>query len=137
MLIVNRGANNILVLTLTEKATLASPVYLFRFINDMQKTETACIMSDLSSFAYRYNRFLLTETSGTEVLTSGTITLSPSGFWHYEVYEQSSTTNTNYLLSLNPSSPLEVGKMKVIGTQTTFVRNNIGENVYKTHNTNE
>ena len=135
MLVVNRSANNTLILTLTEKATLTSPVYLFRFINDVERTEKSCIITDTSSYTYRYNKFTLTETSGTEVLTSGTITLSPAGFWHYEVYEQSSSSNTNYLLSLNPSIPLEVGKLKVIGTTPTVIRNTQAQ-TYKTNSPN-
>jgi hypothetical protein len=134
MIKITRNSNNTVVLTLTEKATLTAPVYLFRFINDMQKTEKTFIAADLSSYPNRYNQFLITETSGSEVLTSGTVTLSPAGFWHYEIYEQSSSSNLNHSLSLQP--PLEVGKVKVIGTSPTFVKNSGGSRTFKTHNPN-
>lgn len=133
MIVINKGQNSTVILTLTEKATLTSPVFLFRFINDMQRTEKSFIAADRSSYPYRYNEFLITETSGSEILTSGTITLSPQGFWHYEIYEQASTTNTNYLLSLTPQSPLEIGKVKVIGTPEQFNNHDGEQATYKVY----
>jgi hypothetical protein len=137
MILINKGTNNTFVLTLTEKATLSSPVYLFRFINDMQRTEKLFIAADLSSYTSRYNKFLIPETSGSETLTSGVINLSPAGFWRYEVYEQSSTSNLDFSLSLNPDKPLEVGKVKVVGTPASFVKHSVSERTFKTHNPNE
>ena len=99
MLLINKGANNTLILTLTEKVTLSSPTFLFKFTNDVTKQSKRFIAADLSAHTNRYNEFLITETSGTEILTSGTITLNPTGFWHYEVYEQTSTTNLDETLS--------------------------------------
>lgn len=121
MLKITKNQNNTLILTLNEKKTLASPVFLFRFINDMQRTEAAFIASDISSYPDRYNKFTFTETSGTQIATSGTIELSPAGFWHYEVYEQTSTTNLDHSLADN-LIPLEIGKVLVIGTPSQFIR---------------
>jgi len=121
MLKVLKNQNNTLILTLNEKKTLTSPVFLFRLINDMQRTEAAFIAPDISSYPDRYNKFILTETSGTQILTSGTIELLPAGFWHYEIYEQTSTTNLDHTLSDN-TTPLEIGKLLVVGTPSQFIR---------------
>ncbi len=99
----------------------------------MQRTEKAFICSDSSAYPYRYNEFLITERASNEILTSGTITLNPPGYWHYEIYEQESTTNTDFLLSLNPNSPLEIGKVKVIGQGTEFNYYAQEETTYKTY----
>ncbi len=117
----------------TEKKTLDSPTYLFRFIKDIQKTEVAFIAQDISIYTYRYNEFIITETSGTNDLLTGIITLSPTGFWHYEIYEQESTSNLDYLLSLNC---VEIGKVKVIGTAPTIIRNDFKE-TFIANNPNE
>lgn len=117
MLLVNRGANNTLIMTLTEKSSLTSPYYLMKLQNDAtRQVKTVVLASDLSSYTYRYNQFLLTE-SATEVLTSGTVELKPTGYWSYWVYEQASSTN----LSIDAATGLvESGKLKVIGTDTTY-----------------
>lgn len=121
MLKVTKNQNSTLILTLNEKATLSSPKFLFRLINDMQRTEAAFIAPDISSYPDRYNKFIFTETSGTQIATSGTIELSPAGYWHYEVYEQTSSTNLDHTLSDN-TTPLEIGKLLVIGTPSQFIR---------------
>lgn len=117
MILINRGANNTVVLSLTEKVTLSSPYFLMEMINDTtRKIKRFVLASNQSSYTYRYDQFTITESS-TEVLTSGTVELKPTGFWSYKVYEQSSATN------LNPdatTSLLEVGKVKVVGTDTTY-----------------
>lgn len=137
MLLINKNSNNTLILTLTEKITLTTPVYLFRFINDIEKTEVSFIAADLSEYTRRYNQFLITETSGVNTLTSGVITLSPLGFWRYEVYEQTSSSNLNYLLSLTPNKPIEVGKLRVVGTEKVFIKHNEADKTFKTYNPNE
>lgn len=105
MIHITKGQTQELVLTLKEKTTLANPVYLFRFVNDTDKKEYAFIGTDTSEFKYRYNLFTVTE--GT------TITLPLTGLYTYYVYEQSSTTNTDYKLS---GTMVERGKLKVTGT---------------------
>jgi hypothetical protein len=121
MLLINKNANSTLILTLTEKVTLTSPYFLFRFINDVTNQEKAFISSDLSTQTQRYNKFLITETTGTNILTSGVITLSPTGYWHYEVYEQTSSTNTDYIQATN-RIPIETGKARVVGTEASVQR---------------
>jgi hypothetical protein len=112
VLLIDKNTNNTIILTLNENQTLASPYYLMRCVSDYNKTEKAFILaSDLSIYSNRYNQFTLTE-SASEVLTSGTVTLNPSGWWTYYVYEQTSSTNLNYR-ACNNTIPLEIGRMWV------------------------
>ena len=108
MIQIVQGAENTFDLTLTEKSTLTNPYYLFVFNNDLTKEPTKKIIADTSSYARRYNRFIVTE--GTD------ITFNPTGYWHYKVYEQSSSSNTNEALS---TKLVEEGKCNVTGTATT------------------
>jgi len=114
---ITKNANNPIVLTLTEKVTLASPYYLMRCVSDGNLTEKAFILpSDQSIYQTRYNQFTVTESTN-EILTSGTVSLNPSGWWTYYVYEQTSSSNLDYRLSTN-TVPLEIGRMWVKYTAT-------------------
>jgi hypothetical protein len=113
MNIINKGANSYLYFTLNEKKTLTTPYYLFVFTNDITDESVTFTCLDLSDYKYRYNKFLITETSGTNNYTSGVITLNPSGFWSYKIYEMSTSTN---LIVANTTSLVEEGKIKVVGT---------------------
>ncbi|RLS22539.1 MAG: hypothetical protein DWH72_00890 [Planctomycetota bacterium] len=108
MILINKGESNIIDLTLTERVTLAVPVFLFRFVNDITNVEFACIMANTSIYKDRYDRFTFIE--GT------TLTLNPTGFYHYYVYEQVSNVNLDYTLA---GDLLEVGKLRVVTTAET------------------
>jgi len=129
MILINKNRNNTMVMTLTEKSTLTAPYFLFNFVSDVTKQSVNFIAQDLSSYTDRYNQFLITETSGTTDYTSGTIELSPTGTWTYKVYEQTSSTNLNPLLADN-QTPLEIGIVKVAGTQTTYIANSDIDNTF-------
>jgi len=116
MIEINKETVNYVDLTLTEKATLDSPYYLFVFKSDLERAEVIFTGKDISTEPQRYNRFLVYETSGTNNLTSGVVTLNPTGFWTYKAYEQTSQTNLDVA---NTTSLVEQGKVKVIGDPTT------------------
>lgn len=117
LLITQSTSGNVIITTCNERITLTSPYFLIRFICDSDKTETSCICSDISSYAYRYNKFLIEEkTSPTR--TAGQVRLATTGRWTYEIYEQSSSTNLDYTLA-TVTTPVEVGILKVIGTSTS------------------
>jgi len=115
MIKIIKGQSNIIVLTLTEKCTLTNPFFLFRFINDESKVSYTFVAQDTSIHTDRYNRFTITETS-TPTLTASEVALPLPGFYHYEIYEQTSSTNLNYTLA---TGIVELGKVKVIGTATS------------------
>ena len=68
------------------------------------------IASDVSGFPTRFNKFLITETTGTVNLTSGVVSLPETGFYEYAIYEQTSSSNLNIE---NTTSLLEIGMVKV------------------------
>ena len=127
MLIVAKNTNSTLIVTLTEKVTLTSPYYLFAFTSDVSQLTKYFISADISIHTTRYNEFLITETSGTEILTSGTITLNPTGQWTYRIYEQTSSTNLD---PTQATTLLEIGIVKVTGTATTYYTNSGLDNTF-------
>jgi hypothetical protein len=115
MIRIVKNQSNIIVLTLTERCTLTNPLFLFRFINDESKVSYTFIAQDNSLHNDRYNRFVIVEKTTPNRLLSE-IELPLSGFYHYEIYEQTSPSNLNYTLA---TGIVEKGKVKVIGTSTT------------------
>lgn len=120
---INKNSNNRLIFTLTEKSTLTSPTFLFDFNSDVTGESVCFIAADLSSYPERFNEFIITETSGTNIYTSGTITLEPEGQWTYKVYEQTSTSNLIPQNADNYPTYLEVGIIRVKGTETNYNKN--------------
>lgn len=130
MQVINKNSNNEWTLTLNELATLTNPYYLFKVTSEFQNI-TKCFIAaaDQSEYPDRYNKFTITESS-TEVLTSGTVEFNPTGQWTYEVYEQTSSTNLNPDAATN-RTPLEKGKILVIGTDTITFKKRSSEINYK------
>lgn len=118
MIQIQQGQSNDVVLTLSEKATLTNPVYLFEFRNGFTNTPVYFIAQNVSPHTDRYDEFTITETSVTDDLDPlhGIVQLNPAGSWSYTVYEQSSTTNLDPTLT---TSVVESGKVQVNGTADT------------------
>ena len=117
MQIINKGTNNTLVFTLSEKVTLSNPYYLFSFKHQVELNPVNFIVADTSVYPNRYNKFLITETTGTVNLTSGIVSLAETGFYEYTIYEQTSSSNLNPSLADNI---LEIGMVKVLSTQPVY-----------------
>ena len=113
MQIINKGQNNFLIFTLSEKVTLTNPYYLFTFKHQVLMSSVNFIASDVSGFPTRYNKFLITETTGSVNLTSGVVSLPETGFYEYAIYEQTSSSNLNVG---NVTGLLEIGMVKVEST---------------------
>jgi hypothetical protein len=91
MIHLTKGETNTVILTLTEKQTLTSPNYLFRFTDRTTKSEVTFVQSnasDTSGFKYRFNQF--------SVVTSSYFSNQQAGEWLYYIYEQTSATNRDY-----------------------------------------
>lgn len=114
MIVVNQGVENTVDLTLSEKVTIDNPFFLFVFKNDLTKDYVRKVIADQSTYKRRYNRFIFTE--GTD------ITLAPTGYWHYQIYEQDGLSNTDETLS---TGLVEEGKLDVIGTATTHAKHSV------------
>lgn len=80
MIYIEKNSLNTIALTLTESATLSAPVWLFKFVWEMDESQDPIywVGEDFSSYPDRYNLFYLTE--GTDV----TFKL---GQYRYEIYE--------------------------------------------------
>lgn len=116
MILIERGQENVVVLTLTEKCTMINPVFLFEFRNDSHSPAVYFIAQDVSEFPERYNKFLITEKEEPN-LFNGEVELRLEGFYHYTIHELINPT-------LDPEASvtvLEKGKVKVTGTETPRV----------------
>jgi len=118
---------NDFVLTLQEKTTLSTPVYLFQFRNVTEKVSYYCIIEDTSVYIERYNEFELTE--GTDDPLNGSLILGAGGQYEYFVYEQTSTTNLDPDLA---DGLVESGYMTLDRGNTTYNQHTIDE-TYSTH----
>lgn len=116
MILINKNTTNKVILTLSEKTTLTNAKYLFEVINDMSNTVKCFIAADISTNKLRYNEFDFIE-NVTENLLNGTFSLTLSGFYKYNVYEQASTTNLNPLLALNL---IDKGKLNIVSQLSDY-----------------
>jgi len=96
-ILINENTTSNLTLTLKEKTTLSTPVYLFQFRNVTEKVSYYCIMTDTSLYKDRYNEFVFTE--GTDNPLLGELILGAGGQYEYFVYEQTSLTNLDPTLA--------------------------------------
>ncbi len=90
MIQLTKGATQFMYLTLTEKELLSNPNYLFIFTNRSSNVEVKFVLlnaSDVSLFKDRYNKFSL--------VTNTYFGSSLIGQYDYQVYEQTSSSNTN------------------------------------------
>jgi len=108
MIVLENGISNKVALTLTEKATLTTPYYLFEFIDDDSNISILFTGADISTNTNRYNEFLIEVNLSPEDLLDSKIELVTKGYYKYNVYEQVSATN---LLIANTTSLVENGKM--------------------------
>jgi hypothetical protein len=129
MQLINKGQNNYLVFTLYEKQTLTVPYFLFEFTSKLTKNPVYFIAADVSSYPTRFNKFLITETSGSQIPTSGTIELE-EGEHDYTIYEQTSSSNLNPVLA---TGIVEIGMVKVQDTAPTFKTYDSQDKTYKAY----
>lgn len=124
MIVIEKGATNSVIFTLTEKSQLPAPYYLFDFINDSDAEQKLFNMTDLSGYPRRYNKFNLIESSSQD-LPNGKVELD-YGWGTYRVYESA----TQSLVIANTTGRiLEEGKYFVKGYPAEFNNNDIN-NIY-------
>lgn len=78
-MVITKNSSNIVTLTLDEKATLTNHDWIIQFTNCTTGKSKTKLVTDVSSFPTRYNKFVIVEPTDVE--------LSPSGQWTYSVYE--------------------------------------------------
>lgn len=78
--------------TVTELTTITNPEYVFEFEHEQTREKVACILSDISTSATRYNEF--------EITDGNDVTFPYSGDYIYRIYEQPSGTGTTTVSGL-------------------------------------
>lgn len=124
MIHLTKGQTDNIVLTLTEKATLSSPNWLFIFQSRVTNEKVSFVIlgsSDLSQYKERFNSF--------DIVVNTNFGSKTSGEYTYEIYEQTSTSNTN---PANATGLVEVGQMSLKdATDFNFTSYNNTTNTYK------
>jgi hypothetical protein len=111
MIHLTKSETNTIVMTLTEKQLLTNPNYLFVFTNRSSNNVIKFVVlnaSDVSQYKDRYNEF--------SIVTNTNFATALEGQYTYEVYEQTSTSNTN-ITGLNK---LETGIMWLSGSTLSY-----------------
>ncbi len=111
MIYLTKGATSQIILTLKEKQTLSAPNYLFVFTHRGSNIEIKFVIlnaADTSAFKDRFNQF--------SIVTNTYFGTQDSGEWEYQIYEQTSTTNTN---PANATGLVETGIMR-LSESTSF-----------------
>lgn len=111
MIYLTKGQTSDVIVTLTEKQTLAAPNYLFHFINRTSNDTVSFVKlngTDTSDHKERYNKFSI------NAVTYFNNELA--GEWTYYIYQQSSTSNLDPSLA---SGLLETGILR-LNDSTTF-----------------
>jgi hypothetical protein len=123
MLVLHKGLNaENIVVTLTEKTTIANASYLFVFTHSTTQEVVKFIKtpgSDLSSWTNRYNEFQI----NTDAL------FTTVGQYTYQVYEQASTTNED----ITGLTEVENGRADLIDDESFTYTTNKPDVNYKTY----
>lgn len=93
MILLASGANTVDV-TVAEKATLATPIYVFLFVNDNTGEKFMCYNTYTTVQDY-IQRFTIT-VQASPTWYNGQVALSKYGFYHYYVYECSDISGLVY-----------------------------------------
>lgn len=121
MIYLTKGQTNSIILTLKEKQTLTSPNYLFVFTHRGSNIVRSFVLlqaANISAHKERYDEF--------SIVTNTYFATYDSGEWEYEIYEQTSSTNTDPTLA---TSKIETGIMR-LNDATSFAYTK-----YQTNNT--
>lgn len=120
MKIIKQNQINTVPFRLGEKVTLTatSVYYLFKLTNPQTRESIYFTGVDISTSPSIWNEFQIIETGSTFTnLTASTISLQPTGWWNYEVHQQTIENNLDPELA---SGLIEVGKIKVSGDTVPF-----------------
>lgn len=122
MIHLTKDSTQFIYLTLTEKQTLTSPNYLFRFVNRETRAEVTFVLlfaADTSLFKDRYNKF--------SIDVNKYFGWADAGEWLYYIYEQTSQYNKDYT---EATGLLEEGLMRLNNNSTfTYVEHSV-DNTY-------
>lgn len=124
MIHLTKGQTENIILTLTEKATLTSPNWLFIFKSRVTNETVSFVVlgsADISAYKERFNSF--------NIVVNTYFANKNSGEYSYTIYEQTSTSNTN---PANATGIVEVGQMNLKdATDFSFTSYTNTTNTYK------
>jgi hypothetical protein len=106
MLLITKGETKFWYLTLTEKVTISNPKFLFSLTHRQTMKEYNFLLTDVSTFTERYNKFSINENTYDFF----------EGEYMYEIYAQTSPSNLNPALA---NEQVESGILKVQLSSTT------------------
>lgn len=122
MIHLTKDSTEFIYLTLTEKQTLTSPNYLFRFVNRETRVEITFVLlfaADVSLYKDRYNKF--------SIDVNKYFGWADAGEWLYYVYEQTSQYNKDYT---EATGLLEEGLMRLNNSETfSYIQHEV-DNTY-------
>jgi len=100
MLLITKGETKFWYLTLSEKVTISNPKFLFSLTHRQTMKEYNFLLTDVSTFKERYNKFSINENTYNFF----------EGEYMYNVYAQTSSVNVNPALA---NELVEEGILKV------------------------
>lgn len=122
MIHLTKDSTEFIYLTLTEKQTLTSPNYLFRFVNRETRVEITFVLlfaADVSLYKDRYNKF--------SIDVNKYFGWADAGEWLYYVYEQTNQYNKDYN---EATGLLEEGLMRLNNSETfSYIQHEV-DNTY-------
>lgn len=113
MWIIQKGTTDYVYATCREKNLLVNPYYVVKFVNDLGNNVKYCILTDVSSYPIRTQKFEIVETSTPTALTNQ-VSLNYKGKWEYFIYESS----VNNSIDITGLTLVEQGKLVVTDTET-------------------
>jgi len=113
MIYIEKNSLNTFALTLTESATITAPVWLFKFVWEMDESldPVYWVGVDYSSYPDRYNLFYLTE---------GDDATFKLGQYRYEIYESPVPIIVDPNTNANGLDLVEEGRMVVEGISNSI-----------------
>ena len=110
MIVIEQGEVNTFALTLTEKVTISDPFYLMVLEGKSGQETIKWLMTDVSAYPERYNKFVFEE--------GVTATIPFKGDYVYKVYQKAVANTT---IPTDPDDLLEQGILRLEGTDATTI----------------
>jgi hypothetical protein len=124
MILLSKGNTEEIIVTLTEKATITSPNYLFVFQNQTTNEKIKIVFENADDISHSPERFNLFS-----IVVNDYFLSEDPGLYDYTVYEQSDLTETE-----TGKTIVEEGKMKLTDTETERTEYEGVETIIKVYN---
>lgn len=112
MWIIPKGITKFVYATCREKNLLVNPYYVVKFINDLGNNVQYCILTDVSAYPIRTQKFEIIETDNPTALTNQ-VSLKYKGKWQFYIYESA----VNNSIDVTNLTLVDEGKLVVTDTE--------------------